>query len=203
MGYDVADAFAAVIVALMVAKIGLTLATQSIKELVDTSLPESFVNEIRRTIKTSQGVQGIHLLRTRQMGEDAYIDAHIVVDPRISVSEGHVIGDMVRNKLIAEFDDIVDVLVHVDPEDDEFMEKPNEFLMRPDVQSYLQEYLDDLFEDIEDFRIHYLDGLVEIEVILPHLMGTQPAQVEKVKEQCRLMELALQDVAKVNVLLKI
>ena len=114
-----------------------------------------------------------------------------------------MIGDTVRNKLIAEFDDVVDVLVHVDPEDDEFMDKPDEFLMRPEVQSYLQEYLADLFEDIEDFRIHYLDGAVEIEVILPHLMGTQPEQIEKVKEQCRLMELALQDIAKVNVLLKV
>lgn len=203
LGYPFTDAFAAVIVALMIAKIGLTLVMQSIKELVDTSLPESFVNDIRRTIKTTQGVQGIHLLRTRQMGEDAYIDAHIVVDPRISVSEGHVIGDTVRNKLIAEFDDVIDVLVHVDPEDDEFLDKPEEFLMRSQVQSYLQEYLADLYDDIEEFKIHYLDGVIEVEVILPHLMAAQPEQVEKVKEHCRLMESALSDITKVNVLLKV
>ena len=203
LGYPFADAIAAIIVALMIAKIGLTLVTQSIKELVDTSLPENYVNEIRRTIKTTSGVRGIHLLRTRQMGEDAYIDAHIVVDSRVSVSEGHVIGDKVRQNLISEFDDVVDVLVHVDPEDDEFRDGPLDFISRSEVQCYLQEYLDELYEDIEDFKIHYLDGSVEVEVILPHLMGTQPERVEQVKKQCLLMENALPSITKVIVFLKV
>ncbi|MGR9044710.1 MAG: cation diffusion facilitator family transporter [Gammaproteobacteria bacterium] len=203
MGYPFADAFAAVIVALMVAKIGLTLVVQSIKELVDTSLPENFVKEIRRTIKATHGVRGIHMLRTRQMGEDAYIDAHIVVDSRISVSEGHVIGDKVRQNLISEFDDVVDVLVHVDPEDDEFREGPLDVLSRSDVQCYLEEYLADLYEDIEDFKIHYLEGSIEVEVILPHLMRAQPERIEKVKKQCLLMENALHNITKMVVFLKV
>ena len=97
---------AAIVVALMVVKIGLNLIFDSIKELVDTSLPPKLVAEIRTTIMSIDGVEGIHLLRTRQMGEDALIDAHIVVDPRITVSEGHAIGDSVRDELISRFDDI-------------------------------------------------------------------------------------------------
>ena len=96
LGYPLADAIAAIVVALMVAKIGLNLVLDSIKELVDTSLPPKLVAEIRTSIMGIDGVEGIHLLRTRQMGEDALIDAHIVVDPRITVSEGHTIGDRVR-----------------------------------------------------------------------------------------------------------
>ncbi|WP_431067532.1 cation diffusion facilitator family transporter [Methylotuvimicrobium sp.] len=202
VGYEYADAVAAAIVALMVAKIGLSLVIQSVKELVDTSLPESLIREIRRVIKTTPGVRGIHLLRTRQMGEDAYIDAHIVVDARISVSEGHMIGDAVRQNLKAEFDDVVDVLVHVDPEDDEFIDEPVDVL-RADVQGYLRNYLAELFEDIEDFKIHYLEGTIEIEVILPHLMGSQPERMEKVKQQCALMEGAFPNISKISVLLKI
>ncbi|MBE0436327.1 MAG: cation transporter, partial [Methylomicrobium sp.] len=200
VGYEYADAVAAAIVALMIAKIGLSLVIQSVKELVDTSLPESLIREIRRVIKTTPGVRGIHLLRTRQMGEDAYIDAHIVVDARISVSEGHVIGDAVRQNLKAEFDDVVDVLVHVDPEDDEFIDEPVDVL-RADVQGYLRKYLAELFEDIEDFKIHYLEGTIEIEVILPHLMGSQPERMEKVKQQCALMEGAFPNISKISVLL--
>ncbi len=201
-GYEYADAVAAAIVALMIAKIGLSLVIQSVKELVDTSLPESLIREIRRVIKTTPGVRGIHLLRTRQMGEDAYIDAHIVVDARISVSEGHMIGDAVRQNLKAEFDDVVDVLVHVDPEDDEFIDEPVDVL-RADVQGYLRNYLAELFEDIEDFKIHYLEGTIEIEVILPHLMGSQPERMEKVKQQCALMEGAFPNISRISVLLKI
>lgn len=203
LGYPFADAFAAVIVALMIAKIGLTLVIQSIKELVDTSLPEGFVNEIRRAIKTTPGVHGIHMLRTRQMGEDAYIDAHIVVDSRISVSEGHVIGDKVRHNLISEFDDVVDVLVHVDPEDDEFKEGPPDFLPRSEVQCYLREYLGELYEDVEEFKIHYLDGSVEVEVILSHLLAARPERVELLKRRCRVMENVLNNIAKVMVFLRV
>lgn len=202
IGYEYADAVAAAIVALMIAKIGLSLVIQSVKELVDTSLPETLIREIRRVIKTTPGVRGIHLLRTRQMGEDAYIDAHIVVDARISVSEGHMIGDAVRQNLKTEFDDVIDVLVHVDPEDDEFIDEPVDVL-RADVQGYLREYLAELFHDIEDFKIHYLEGTIEIEVILPHLMGGHPERIEKVKQQCALMEGAFPNISKISVLLKI
>ena len=70
LGYPLADAIAAALVALMVAKIGLNLVLNSIKELVDTSLPPKLLNEIRKTIMSINGVEGIHLLRSRQMGED-------------------------------------------------------------------------------------------------------------------------------------
>ncbi|MFA6052307.1 MAG: cation diffusion facilitator family transporter [Methylobacter sp.] len=186
LGYPLADAVAAVVVALMVAKIGLNLVMESIKELVDTSLPPETVADIRTAIHAIDGVEGIHLLRTRQMGEDAYIDAHIVVDPRITVSEGHMIGDAVRNDLIKRFDDVIDVLVHVDPEDDQDSDDARP-LSRGDVQSLLDNYLVDIRPAIEDFRIHYLDGQIEVEVILPFAISEQPQQLEKVKKQCALM----------------
>ena len=107
LGYPLADAIAAILVALMVAKIGLNLVLNSIKELVDTSLPPKLLKEIRTTIMAIDGVEGIHLLRSRQMGEDALIDAHIIVDPRITVSEGHTISDIVRDELISCFDDVI------------------------------------------------------------------------------------------------
>jgi cation diffusion facilitator family transporter len=186
LGYPLADAVAAVVVALMVAKIGLNLVMESIKELVDTSLPPETVADIRTAIHAIDGVEGIHLLRTRQMGEDAYIDAHIVVDPRITVSEGHMIGDAVRNDLIKRFDDVIDVLVHVDPEDDQDSDDARP-LSRGDVQSLLDRYLADIRPAIEDFRIHYLDGQIEVEVILPFAFSEQPQQLDKIKKQCALM----------------
>jgi cation diffusion facilitator family transporter len=202
LGYPFADAVAAMIVALMIAKIGINLITQSIKELVDTSLPENYVNEIRRVIKLTPGVRGIHLLRTRQMGEDAYIDTHIVVDSRISVSEGHIIGDAVRRNLIDAFDDVIDVLVHVDPEDDEFIEAPADLLSRAEVQKHLRAALGEFYEDIDSFTIHYLEGLIELEVALPHLMSAQPEEIELIKKHCAALQQSLDAIAKVDVYLK-
>ena len=187
LGYPLADAIAAIVVALMIAKIGLNLVLDSIKELVDTSLPPKVIAEIRATIMGIDGVEGIHLLRSRQMGEDALIDAHIVVDPRITVSEGHTISDTVRDELVSRFDDVMDVLVHVDPENDEALFEQSKPLSRRDVQVLLDKYLADFKSSIEDFRIHYLNGQIEVEVILPLALTKQPPLLATLKKRCNLM----------------
>jgi cation diffusion facilitator family transporter len=194
LGYPLADAIAAIVVALMVAKIGLNLVLESIKELVDTSLPPKLVAEIRKAIMSIDGVEGIHLLRTRQMGEDALIDAHIIVDPRITVSEGHSIGDTVRDELISRFDDIMDVLVHVDPEDDEALFETGKPLMRRDVNVLLDKYLAEFKVSIEDFRIHYLNEQIEVELILPFALSEQPVLIDKLRKQCKRMTLKVQKI---------
>lgn len=203
LGYPLADAIAAIVVALMVAKIGLNLVLESVKELVDTSLPPKLVAEIRTTIMGIDGIEGIHLLRTRYMGEDAFIDAHIVVDPRITVSEGHSIGDTVRDELINRFDDVMDVLVHVDPEDDEGLFQHCKPLTRHDVQILLDEYLADIKTSIDDFRIHYLNGQIEVEVILPFALSEQPQLLAALNKQCKLMTVKVKKIDNVLLFFKI
>ena len=202
LGYPLADAIAAIVVALMVAKIGLSLVLESIKELVDTSLPPKLIAEIRKAIMTIDGVEGIHLLRTRQMGEDALIDAHIVVDPRITVSEGHSIGDTVRDELIRCFDDVMDVLVHIDPENDEALFEAGKPLTRADVQALLNKYMVDFKSTIEDFRIHYLNGQIEVEVILPFALGQQPQLLAALKKQCKRMKTKVKKIKNVTLFFK-
>ena len=183
LGYPLADAIAAIVVALLVIKIGLNLVIEGIKELVDTALPDKLVTEIRTVIYDIDGVEDIHLLRTRYMGEDALIDAHIIVDPRISVSEGHRIGDMVRDELIARFDDVMEVLVHVDPENDEALESHIKPLTRANVQDLLTENLPELLPYLEDFRIHYLEHKIEIELIIPFALSFESELIENINEK--------------------
>jgi cation diffusion facilitator family transporter len=203
LGYPYADAIAAVIVALMVAKIGLSLILDSIRELVDTSLPVKAVGEIREAILETDGVEGIHLLRTRKMGEDTLIDAHIVVDPRITVSEGHMIGDKVRDHLIDEFEDVMDVLVHIDPEDDENKHQQRRFLTRQEVTAYLQRNLGELSRFIEDIKIHYLDDSVELEVIVAQNTIKQQEQLEQIKRKCASVAKEVDMITKIQVLNKV
>jgi len=202
LGYPLADAIAAIVVALMVVKIGANLIMQGIKELVDTALPPRKLSEIRAVILAIEGVEGIHLLRSRQMGEDALIDAHIIVDPRITVSEGHSISDAVRDELISRFDDVMDVLVHVDAENDEglFEKSP---LCRRDVKLLLDDYLADIKPLIEDFKIHYLDGQIEIEVILPFALSQQAEQLAWLKSQCKRMTADVEKIDNVLIFFKI
>ncbi|MEE9536525.1 MAG: cation transporter dimerization domain-containing protein, partial [Desulfobacterales bacterium] len=43
------------------------------------------------------------------------VDLHIVVEGSITVREGHDIADDVKNRIINEIQEVLDVIVHVDP----------------------------------------------------------------------------------------
>jgi cation diffusion facilitator family transporter len=195
LGYIWADAIAAVLVAVMVAKIGFNLVADSVKELVDTGLSPELVEKIRTEITAISGVKEIHLLRTRQMGEDALVDAHIVVGSRITVSEGHMIGDVVRDVLISKFNDVQEVLVHIDPENDEHKEEWHKGLLRDEIDILLNEYLAENYGLIDEFRVHYIEGGVEIEVILPHTLFSLSQQVATIKNRCVVLA---QEVSQIN-----
>ena len=109
---------AAMGVAFMIALIGWKLAKESVEELVDTALSENYVADIQETIVKADGVRGVHSLRTRRMGSAVILDIHLQVDPAISVSEGHHIGDWVSQQLESKFQEISDITVHIDAEDD-------------------------------------------------------------------------------------
>lgn len=202
-GYRFADVAAAIIVAVMIAKMGFTLMLESLKQLVDTGLSDSVVAEIRAAILSTDGVQNIHSLRTRHMGDDALVDAHLVVDPRITVSEGHLIGDAVRHNLLRDFEDVSDVLVHIDPEDDQNKPDAESVLTRAEIAAYLRRHLGETSNLIEDINIHYLTGGVEVEVILPHALAEQQENLASIKCQCQALQDAVEKIVKVVLLLKI
>ncbi|HFD11144.1 MAG TPA: cation transporter [Crenotrichaceae bacterium] len=170
-GFGYADAIAASIVAVMVAKIGYELIVSSILELVDTALPKKLVDELRNVILDTDGVAGLHRLRTRRMGPTALADVHIMVSPRITVSEGHLIADNVRNRLRDEVEELSEVLVHVDPEDDDVVELSGHCQSLPQ-RSTIIDLIDNQIrqlvwpEQIKDINLHYLQGHVEVELIL-------------------------------------
>lgn len=168
-GLEYLDSIAAVLVGAMVAKIGWDLAWQSVHELVDTALDPERVDVIRKEILNVGGVRELHMLRTRQMGGEALVDVHVIVDPKLSVSEGHYIGERVRKRLIEEVEEVTDVMVHVDPEDDEQMKPSLGLPSRSWVRGQLEELWRShpLAKRIERITLHYLDGKLDIEVCFP------------------------------------
>jgi cation diffusion facilitator family transporter len=167
-GYPAFDALAAVAVALMVAKIGWDLLWKSLQELIDTALDPDEVEAIRRTIMAVDGVRACHMLRTRHSGSDALVDVHVLVDPVLSVSEGHQIGEAVLGRLIDTVEVVSDVMVHIDPEDDELASPNNALPLRDEIVRRLDQQWQHLgiAERLEKLVLHYLDGKVHIEVFL-------------------------------------
>ena len=167
-GFTYLDAIAAAAVGVMIAKIGWDLLWKSLQELIDTSLEEDKVTAIRKAILDVAGVRALHMLRTRRSGSDALVDVHILVDPGVSVSEGHMIGERVRTRLIDEMDDVSDVTVHIDPEDDEVASPCTDLPLRDEIMRHLEDRWAALDPEpgIEKVLLHYLDGKVHVEVFL-------------------------------------
>ena len=168
-GFTWLDQIAAVIVGVMVAKMGAELIWDSLKELVDTALPPEETEKIYAAAKTIAGVRDVHHLRTRTMGSRTLLDIHLQVAPYLSVSEGHEIGVWVARKLRDDFDHISDVTFHIDPEDDEETDNPDPATMlplRPDIMAKLDQcwHGDADYERPHHTTLHYLNLSLDVDL---------------------------------------
>jgi cation diffusion facilitator family transporter len=87
----------------------------SASELMDLQADGTLVDQVRTMALTIPGVRGVEKLMVRKSGLEYFVDIHIEVDPQLSVSEGHRIGHIVKDRLTACFASIRDVLVHLEP----------------------------------------------------------------------------------------
>lgn len=169
LGIRYLDGIAAIIVALIIFKMGIQMAWASIQELMDASVGAEQTEQFRATIRQVPGVKSVHQLRTRLLGGLIFIDVHVQVDSRISVSEGHFIAEQVQKTLLSRFPSVSDVMAHIDSEDDELVMIS---VLAPDRSKLwcdLEKCCCDLpgFVDIKRIHLHYLDGKVEVEIYLP------------------------------------
>jgi len=164
------DAVAAFFVSIMIVHIGGSIIWNALKELVDTGLQESELAAIRTTIKSIDEVITVHGLRTRYMGSHIYMDVHLRVQPHVSVSEGHQIGDVVRNAIIMNHNKVADVIIHIDPENDDLHPTSKlELPLRTEITAYLNQQWQVYALDypIKRIALHYLNNSVYLELYLP------------------------------------
>lgn len=178
LGYRFLDLIAAVLVAFMIVHMGAKMAFAALSDLIDTALDEESVAKIRTTIEGTPGVLGLHELRTRKMGDQALVDAHILVDPRISVSEGHFIAERAR-KAVLDTHEVLDVMVHIDPEDDAAATPSAHLPSREELIAHLNAALPDGLPRPERIVLHYLGGKVEAELFMPEAFCLQADEIAR------------------------
>ena len=71
--------------------------------------------KLLKLIVAMEGVKGTHALRTRRVGNGLQVDLHLLVDSQITVEQGHSIASVVKERLLKEGDEVIDVLIHVEP----------------------------------------------------------------------------------------
>ncbi|SAK40481.1 cation diffusion facilitator family transporter [Caballeronia fortuita] len=165
-GFRILDPIAAALVGFLIGKMGWTFAWDALQDLSDRALDQSTTDDLRAILSGTPGVREVHELRTRKMGDLAIVDAHILVDPLISVSEGHYIAESARANVMADTR-VIDALIHVDPELDELNPLPGDFPLRSTVSDAVRAAFAQQGLSVEALNLHYLSSGFNVEVTLP------------------------------------
>lgn len=113
-GYPILDPIAALIVGLMVCRMGWEFGWNALHDLMDRGADEREVEAIRRTLLETPNIKGVHDLRTRKMGDMIMVDVHLDIDGALSVAAGHDIALAARQQVLQRHR-VLNVMTHVDP----------------------------------------------------------------------------------------
>jgi cation diffusion facilitator family transporter len=113
-GYPILDPIAALIVGVLVTKMGWNFGWSALHDLMDRSADGAEVAAILKTLRDTPGVNDVHDLRTRKMGDLITVDAHLGVDASISVEAGHDIAVDARRRVLQRHR-VLNLMTHIDP----------------------------------------------------------------------------------------
>ncbi len=176
LGYKALDPIAASIVGFMVARMGWSFGWNALQDLSDRALDTDDTMQMRDILQSTPGVREVTELKTRKMGDSALVDAHLLVDPRISVSEGHYIAESARARLKQDAR-ILEVLIHIDPENDELERTTNLGLpMRDELLARARAAFYPLGIPVDTIDLHYLHGSIDLDVYVQAAIEQPPPE---------------------------
>lgn len=113
--WTILDPLASCIISVVIVVVAVRMAIPSLAELLETSLPEEIEQDIKTIAMSINGVDDIHELKTRRNGISFIIDAHIAVNPNLSIVEAHDIATNVEEALLAKYGRETQINIHVEP----------------------------------------------------------------------------------------
>ena len=114
LGWQLADPIIALTVAAVLVASAWVVFRQSLDQLMDREIPEEERQRIIAVMLRHPELKALHELKTRKAGLSLFIQAHIELDPDMTLSRAHAISDAVEHDLLAEFPG-ADVIIHQDP----------------------------------------------------------------------------------------
>ncbi|MFB0527987.1 MAG: cation-efflux pump [bacterium] len=181
LGYPFLDPLAGFVVALFIFKMGIDILRPSFGELMDTSLPEDFVEEIKKITLNVKGVRKIDDIKTRRIGWRNSIDLSVEIDADLSIEEGHGISNRIEELLHQKLKNIGNIMTHINPgaEDREEKNRKIETITRI-LQEHYQQFVN--FHDLSIIR----KGSEEQAYL--HLVLARKISVEQAHQVCDHLE---------------
>lgn len=110
-----ADEVAALVVVVLILSGGVQLLLGSAHELMDAQADPEFVERLRRIVLEVPGAAGVEKLFVRKSGIEYLVDLHLEVDPAMTVESGHRVSHAVKDRLMLEYVEIREILIHLEP----------------------------------------------------------------------------------------
>lgn len=115
LGYPILDPIGGLWVSFFILRNAVNLIRDNIHTLMGGAPDRELVEKVEKSVAQIEEVRGISTTRMRILGSKQFVDLEIFIDGNLSVCEGHNIAHRVRDLLIARYDDITEVMVHVEP----------------------------------------------------------------------------------------
>lgn len=113
--WRILDPLAAAVVSLFIIKSGYDIMRPSVEELLEASLPEADELKIYDIVLGIHGIDAMHHLRTRRIGNKVAIDLHAKMDGNLSLNQAHALATEAEHRLKAEFGPDTFVTIHMEP----------------------------------------------------------------------------------------
>ena len=113
LGYPLLDPLAALFVAGFIGHACWEIAQGASRILSDEIVIAE--DEVRAVVQTVPSVVGCHQIRTRGSADHVFVDMHIWLDGEMRLDAAHAASHVVKDKLMARYPQIVDVVIHIEP----------------------------------------------------------------------------------------
>ncbi len=113
--WRIADPIAAIVVGALIVKVAIDIMRPAVDELLERSLPADQEDEIRQVMLSVAGVERIGQLRTRRIGPNIAIDAHIKMDGSMNLKSAHDIATQTERALKERYGAQTHTSLHMEP----------------------------------------------------------------------------------------
>jgi cation diffusion facilitator family transporter len=114
-GYPILDPIGGLWVSFFILRNAVNLIRDNIHTLMSGAPRKEFLDKVLASILEIDDVSGISGAKIRTLGAKLFVDLEITIDGEMTVKEGHEIAHKVRDLLLRRFDDIIEVMVHIEP----------------------------------------------------------------------------------------
>ncbi len=113
--YRFLDKVAAIVVGMLIVKVGIDVIREQFHALSDASPDEETYRKVLEAIESVEDVRSFKNCRARLSGRLTFIDVDILVDPYLTVQEGHEIAQETEDLILKQLGRDVRVMVHLEP----------------------------------------------------------------------------------------